>query len=171
MFVPAIKKLLAPCLDRRLVETKLTFMNTEDIIAKASTTVDASKEKVWEALVTPGIIKQYFFGTEVKSDFKVGSKIVWKGEWDGHKYEDHGEIREAQKNKLLQFTHISPGSGEKDVEENYRIVTIIISESNDGKTKVTLTQDNNPNDEAREKSEKNWQMMLDGLKKVLEKGN
>lgn len=143
-------------------------MNTEDIIARVSTTVDASKEKVWEALVTPKIIKQYFFGTEVKSDFRVGSKIVWKGEWDGRPYEDHGEIREAQPGRLLQFTHISPGSGEKDVEENYRVVTIILDDKN-GKTKVTLTQDNNPNDEAREKSEQNWQGMLDGLKKVVEK--
>ena len=141
-------------------------MNTEDIIARVSTSVDASKEKVWEALVTPKIIKEYFFGTEVKSDFKVGSKIVWKGDWNGKPYEDHGEIREAQAGRLLQFTHISP-SDEKELEENYRVVTIILDEKN-GKTKVTLTQDNNPNDEAREKSEQNWQGMLDGLKKVVE---
>ncbi len=142
-------------------------MNTEDIIASVSTTVDASKEKVWEALVTPEIIKQYFFGTDVESDFKVGSKIVWKGEWEGRPYEDHGEIREAQAGHLLQFTHISPGSGEQDIEENYRVVTIMLDERN-GKTTVTLTQDNNPNDEAREKSEQNWKGMLDGLKKVVE---
>jgi hypothetical protein len=33
---------------------------------------------------------------------------------------------------------------------------------------VTLSQDNNATDEAREHSEQNWRMMLDGLKKLLE---
>jgi hypothetical protein len=36
-------------------------------------------------------------------------------------------------------------------------------------TKVRLSQDNNPSDEARQHSEKNWQVMLDGLKKFLER--
>jgi uncharacterized protein YndB with AHSA1/START domain len=151
-----------------LIETEMrTIMNTEDIIARVSVIVDAPKEKVWEALVTPQIIKQYFFGTEVRSDFKVGSPITWKGEWEGKSYEDKGEIREVNKDQLLQFTHLSPSSGEKDLPENYRIVTIILSENN-GKTKVTLTQDNNNSEADREHSEKNWKGMLDGLKKVVE---
>ena len=143
-------------------------MNTEDIIARVSTRIDAPKEKVWEALVTPKIIKQYFFGTDVNSDFKVGSKITWKGEWEGKSYEDKGEIREVKQDRLLQFSHLSPSSGEKDIPENYRIVTIELEEDNNRKTKVTLTQDNNPTEAAREHSEKNWQGMLDEMKKLLE---
>jgi hypothetical protein len=34
---------------------------------------------------------------------------------------------------------------------------------------VTLTQDNNPTEEARRHSEENWSMMLDGLKKLVER--
>lgn len=144
-----------------------TIMNTEDIIARVSTNIDAPAHKVWEALVTPKIIKQYMFGTDVVSDFKVGSKISWKGEYEGKKYEDKGEIREVQKDALLQYSHFSPLSGEKDSPENYHVVTITLEEKS-GKTKATLTQDNNPNDKAREHSEKNWKGMLDGLKKVVE---
>jgi len=144
-----------------------TTMNTEDIIARVSITIDALKEKVWEALVTPEIIEQYFFGTKVNSDFKVGSPITWKGEWEGRAYEDKGVIREAQKDQLLQFSHLSPSSGEQDLPENYRIVTIALSENN-GKTTVTLTQDNNHSETAREHSEENWKGMLEGLKKVVE---
>jgi len=145
-------------------------MNTEDIIARVSVVVDAPKGKVWEALVTPKLIKKYFFDTDVQSDFKVGSPITWKGEWEGHSYEDRGEIREAKKDQLLQFSHFSPTSGEKDLPENYRIVTITLSES-EGKTKVTLTQDNNHSEAAREHSEENWKLMLAGLKKVVESGD
>ena len=143
-------------------------MNTEDIIARVSTTVNASKDKVWEALVTPAIIKQYMFGAEVSSDFRKGSKITWKGEWEGKSYEDKGEIREVEPGRLLEYSHFSPLSGDEDVPENYHTVTIELAEKN-GKTSVTLTQDNNPTDKAREHSEKNWQGMVDGLKKVLEK--
>jgi uncharacterized protein YndB with AHSA1/START domain len=142
-------------------------MNTEDIIARVSTVIDAPANKVWEALVTPKIIKQYMFGTEVKSDFCVGSPITWKGEWQGKRYEDKGEIREFEPHRVLQYSHFSPLTGEKDISENYHIVTIVLVEQ-DGKTNVTLTQDNNPTDKSREHSEKNWQMMLDGLKKTVE---
>ena len=45
-------------------------------IAKATITIDAPVERVWDALVNPGIIKQYMFGTEVFSDWEEGSPIV-----------------------------------------------------------------------------------------------
>ena len=138
-----------------------------NIKGEASIVIHKTADQVWKALTTPDIIKQYFFGTDVQSDFKVGSPITWKGEWEGKPYEDKGEIREANKGQLLQFSHLSVSSGEKDLPENYRIVTIILSESN-GQTKVTLTQDNNHSEADREHSEKNWKGMLDGLKKVVE---
>jgi uncharacterized protein YndB with AHSA1/START domain len=147
--------------------TKQRNMNTEDIIARVSTTIDAPASKVWEALVTPEIIRQYMFGTTVRSDFRIGSPIMWSGEWQGKRYEDKGEIREFQPHRLLQYSHFSPLTGEKDIPENYHIVTITLVE-NDGQTNVTLTQDNNPTDKSREHSEKNWRMMLDGLKKTVE---
>ena len=55
------------------------------LIAKATITINAPVERVWDALVNPGIIKQYMFGTEVVSDWEEGSPIVWKGEWQGKK--------------------------------------------------------------------------------------
>jgi uncharacterized protein YndB with AHSA1/START domain len=38
-------------------------------------------------------------------------------------------------------------------------------------TLVSLSQDNNPTDEAREHAERNWGMMLAGLKTFVEKQN
>jgi hypothetical protein len=37
------------------------------------------------------------------------------------------------------------------------------------RTRVTLSQDNNPTEQAREHSEKNWGMMLAALKQFLER--
>ena len=52
-------------------------------IATATTTINAPASKVWDALTKPEQIKQYMFGTEVTTDWKVGSPITYKGEWKG----------------------------------------------------------------------------------------
>ena len=138
------------------------------LVAKASTIINVPIAKVWEALTKPEIIKQYMFGTNVVSDWKVGSSIVWKGEWQGKSYEDKGEILKIEEGRTLQYSHFSPLMGKPDVPENYHTVTIELA--NDGEeTTVFLLQDGNATEEARKHSEKNWNIMLDGLKKLLEK--
>ena len=63
------------------------------------------------ALVDPAAIKQYMFGTTVESDWREGSSIVWKGEWQGRAYEDKGVILRLEPGRLLQYSHFSPLSG------------------------------------------------------------
>ena len=138
-----------------------------DRIAKVSATIDAPAQKVWDALVDPAAIKQYMFGTNVSSEWKEGSPITWKGEWQGRAYEDKGTIRRVDAPRTLEYTHFSPLTGEPDVPENYHTVTIELADRG-ASTDVTLSQNNNPTDEAREHSEKNWRMMLDALKKYVE---
>ena len=141
--------------------------NTANLIARSSIKVDAPAREVWTALVTPSAIKQYMFGTTVNSEWKEGSPITWKGEWQGKPYEDKGVIRQLKPEKALQYTHFSPMSGLPDKPENYHTVTIQLSPEGAG-TRVSLTQDNNPTEESRAHSEKNWTMMLEGLKKFVE---
>ena len=139
-------------------------------VAKAETTIDVTSDKVWEALTNPGLIKKYMFGTTVTSDWKEGSKIVWKGEWEGRYYEDKGKILRLEFKRRLQYSHFSPNSGLDDRPENYHIVTIDLTEK-DEQTSVTLIQDNNADEKTKEHSEKNWKMMLGSLKKLLEETN
>lgn len=142
-------------------------LKNETLIAEASTTIDAPVNAVWKALVTPAIIRKYMFGTEVKSDWTEGGAITWKGEWKGKEYEDKGEILKIEPNRLLRYSHFSPLAGLPDTAENYHTVEITLSDQGNS-TGVKLTQDDNATEEAREHSAKNWQTMLDGLKKVLE---
>ena len=137
------------------------------LIAKASTTIQAPVAKVWDALVTPATIKQYMFGTTVSSDFKKGSPITWKGEWQGRKYEDKGVILDLQPQRKLVYSHFSPLSGLPEKPENFHNITIELVDK--GKqTLVSLSQDNNADEKERDHSQKNWETMLSGLKKVLE---
>lgn len=143
---------------------------SNELIAKAATTIKATKKQVWEALVTPHAIKQYMFGTDVQSDWKQGSDIKWKGEFKGKKYEDKGTILKIEPGQTLQYSHFSPLSGKPEKPENYHTVTIALSE-NGTETQVSLSQDNNADEKSRQESEKNWETMLDGLKKYVEKSS
>jgi uncharacterized protein YndB with AHSA1/START domain len=135
--------------------------------AKATTTINASASKVWQALVNPEIIKQYLFDTDVISDWREGSPILYKGQWEGKPFEDKGKILEIEPEKKLKSTHWSPLSGVPDSPENYHTVTYTLSAKGEN-TEVTITQDNNATEDEKAHSEKNWQTVLEGMKKLLE---
>jgi uncharacterized protein YndB with AHSA1/START domain len=139
----------------------------QDYVAEAVTTIHAPASSVWEALTNPEIIKQYFFGTNVVTDWKIGSPIYYRGEWQGRSYEDKGTILEFEPARRLVSTHWSPLSGVPDRPENYHTVTYLLSEQ-DGRTEVTIRQDHNASEEEKQHSEQNWQAVLTALKKLLE---
>lgn len=136
--------------------------------ATASITIKANTEKVWDALTNPELIKQYLFGTEASSGWKVGSSISYKGVWKGKPYEDKGKILELVPNKLLRSTFWSALSGLSDKPENYNTITHELLEA-DRETTLTITQDNNPTKEAADHSEGNWASVLQTMKGLLEK--
>jgi uncharacterized protein YndB with AHSA1/START domain len=137
-------------------------------VATAQCEIDAPPGEVWRALTDRELIKQYMFGSEVTTDWKPGSPITWQGEFEGRAYEDKGEIISFEPGRLLEVTHFSPLTGQEDRPENYHRVRYDL-QATDGGTRVQLTQDNNSSAEEAEHSGANWQMMLDGLKKVAER--
>ncbi|MGH8839276.1 MAG: SRPBCC domain-containing protein [Jiangellaceae bacterium] len=141
----------------------------DDYVATADTEISASPAQVWSALTDPEQIKKYMFGTDVETDWREGSPITWKGEYEGKAYEDKGEIVEVVPERRLKVTHFSPLSGQDDVPENYHTLTYEI-EARLGKTHLSLSQDNNASAEEAEHSKGNWEMMLAGLKEVVERG-
>ncbi len=140
----------------------------KNLIAMASITIRAPLALVWQALVEPKAIKEYMFGTEVKSDFRQGSPIVWKGTWKGKPYEDKGTILQLQPERKLQYSHFSPLAGMEDKPQNYHTVTIELLAQGDH-TVVMLSQDNNSSEEERDHSRENWETMLESLKDFVEK--
>ena len=138
-----------------------------DHVATATIEIDASPGTVWAALTEPEQIEKYMFGSQVVTDWQPGSPIVWKGEYEGKKYEDKGKIVEIEQARRLKVTHFSPMSGEEDNPENYHTVLYELEKSGQ-KTRVSLSQDNNASEEAAEHSRANWEKMLVGLKEVVE---
>ena len=94
-----------------------------DLTAKKTIVINAPVAKVWNALTDPTIIKQYMFGTEVVTDWKVGSPIKFKGVWQGKAYEDKGTIVQLIPQQVLRYTFWSSLGGFEDKPENYANVT------------------------------------------------
>jgi len=135
---------------------------------KTTITFDEPIAKVWKGLTDPRIVKQYFFGTNLKSDWKVGSRITFSGEWEGKTYEDGGIILEIDPPKLLKYTYWSSMSGTEDRPENYNNITYDLDEK-DEVTTLIITQEGVKNQEALEHSEQNWKSVFGGLNAILKK--
>ena len=139
-----------------------------NLIAKASTNISAPASRVWDALTNPDVIRQYFFGTQAVSDWKEGSSLEFKGEWEGKKYVDKGVILKSEPEKLFQYTYLSSFSNLPDLPENYANITYELYEE-DGETELTVKQENVASEEVRKHSEQNWATVLKNLKDLLEK--
>ena len=141
---------------------------TRGFNAISTITIDAPMADVWDALTNPDKVEQYMHGTKMSTDWREGSPISWKGEWKGKPYEDKGNVLEVEPQRLLRYTHWSPMGGSEDKPENYHTVTYELA-GKDGKTTLTLTQDNNATQEEADKMAKdNWGPVLKGLKQTVE---
>lgn len=142
-----------------------------DHVARAEVTVDAASDTVWRALTDPEQVRSWMVGTELSTDWQVGSPISWKGQMNDRPYEDKGEVLANDEPRRLSFTHYSPLMGQEDRPENYHTVTYELTPAGGGDgTTVTLSQDGNESQEQAEQFSANWQSMLDALKQTVESG-
>lgn len=143
-----------------------------ELTARVERVIHASATKIWMALTTPASLKQFFFGADVVTDWKVGSPVRMKGEFKGKTYEDKGSIIAFEPQTRLSFSHWSAMSGKADTPENYHVVTFDLVPDGEG-TKVTLTQANLAGGvtaadiDHRAEYEKNWSSVLEGLAKIF----
>jgi len=134
-------------------------------VVEVETTISAAPDRVWRAM-TDGAM---FPGTEVETDWQVGSPITLKGEWEGRPFKDYGEVQTVERGKLLMFSHWSKTP---ERPENYHVVRYALTPEG-GKTRVKISQFNEgpkPEVDAATKAEfkKTWTIMLEALKTSAE---
>lgn len=137
------------------------------LILETSIKIKSPAAKVWDALINPDIIRQYLFGTNAISDWEEGSTLIFRGEWQGHQYEDKGIITKLEEEKVFQYTYWSGFTGLEDKPENYSEVTFSLSEWG-GTTELKLRQIGFVDKNALEHSKKNWDNVLKHIKEIVE---
>ncbi len=99
-----------------------------DITASASIVIDRPRTQIWTALTDPDLVKQYFMGATVKSDWQVGHPITFSGTWNDKPYEDKGEILSFEPEQEMSYSHWSPLSDTDDEPSNYHVVKIALED-------------------------------------------
>src|ERR1700681_4225902 len=138
------------------------------LITKCRIQINNTVDEAWKALVNPEIVEKYMLGSKQLSDWRKGSSIIWKKDFNGRKFEDKGEILEITPKKSLTFTHYSPASGRPDAPENYQTVSVTLKKNAKGTT-IELRSDNNASEKEREMSEHIWAYYFQGLKIIMDK--
>lgn len=134
-----------------------------------SIVINADLEKVWDVLTNPEIIKEYLFGTETVTDWKVGSPIVFQGEYEGHKYRDHGVIKENVFHSRISYSYWSGFSGLEDKPENYGEVVYELHPIDNTQTKFTWTQVGYPDETRQQHSQSGMKAFLEQIKGIAER--
>jgi uncharacterized protein YndB with AHSA1/START domain len=137
-------------------------------LVKKSIDIRAEPAKVWEALTNPELTKKYFLHSEVYSTWNVGSPIVFRGKMFLFKtFRLTGKIEAIIKNKLLKYTLRNTSDGSRSVST----VTDSLSYNN-GVTTVSVTDDVGEGEGVEKRfkrSQKGWDKVLAGLKKIVER--
>jgi uncharacterized protein YndB with AHSA1/START domain len=144
---------------------------TQVFSASTSIEIDAPPQRVWQTLVEPELVARYMHGTQLDTDWSVGSPITWRGEWQGRHYEDKGEVLAFEAPRRLAVTHWSPLTGDADQPANYHHVTYELEPLGEHRTGLTLSHGNSPSQDAADSMVADgWTPMLQELKKVAEEG-
>ena len=128
--------------------------------------IRTTPEKLWQALTTPEIIKQYRFGMSVESEWKAGA--AWRMYADGSLM-DSGEILESVAPQRLVLSWLSEWKPEFRAEGHSRCVYAI--EPTGAAAKLTLTHSmERPDSQFIAAVSEGWPLVISNLKSLLETG-
>jgi uncharacterized protein YndB with AHSA1/START domain len=131
--------------------------------------VNVSPTRMWDVATNPAIIKEYLFGTETVTDWKIGSEIAFRGEYQGHTYRDHGIIKEFIPEHKLAYTYWSGFSGLADEPENYSLVTLEINTISSTSCSFSWTMKGFVDETRQQHSQSGMNPFLEQIKAISER--
>ena len=134
------------------------------------TYINAAPEKVWDALVTPEFMRQYFFGSTFETDWQVGSPWTLEKPGGGG-LADSGEVLEVEAPRRLVLSWRSEWMPEAHAEGYGRMVAEI-EPSGEAAAKLTITHSIGVADSKLIGAVSGgWPKILSNLKSLLETGS
>ncbi len=124
-------------------------------------------QKVWDALTKPEMVKQWQYGSDLITDWKVGSEIRFRTEWEGKVFEQWGKVLDIIPQQLIRYSLFAPRPGLEDKPENYFIMNYKLTEEGDG-IKLEIIQEDNREGAIQEAPQGKENPVLSGLKNLVE---
>jgi uncharacterized protein YndB with AHSA1/START domain len=130
------------------------------------TYIETTPEKLWEALTDSRFTRQYWFDTEVRSDWRVGSPFALVM---GGKTTDTGQILESDRPRRLSYTFKHELNEDMRKEPATKVVFAIEPYGN--LVKLTVTHEGfGASSKLLDGISRGWPAILSGLKSLLETG-
>lgn len=129
--------------------------------------INAPLQKVWDILTKPEFVKQWQYGSELLTDWKVGSDIKFKTEWQGKIVEQWGKVLDIRQNELIKYSLFAPRPDLEDKPENYFVMSYILTADKD-QTKLEILQNDNRPGAVQEEPQGEENPILQTLKQVAE---
>jgi uncharacterized protein YndB with AHSA1/START domain len=112
-----------------------------ELFTRYSIDISAPPTAVWKMLTDPSLTKQYMFGCEALSDWKVGSPLIWRGALEGKPMVFvTGRVVTWEPHAVLAYTTFDPNAGLPDVPSNHLTMTCRLTPLPGGVTRLELAQ-------------------------------
>jgi len=131
------------------------------------TYIATTPEKLWQALTDGAFTQQYWFGTRIESDWRVGSRVIFRRD---EAVSDSGEVLEYMPPRRLSYTwHVD--FHEEFAREKPSRVTFEL-EPMGSAVKLTIVHDDfEPGSKVFVAVSGGWPKVLASLKSFLESGH
>ncbi len=130
--------------------------------------INATPNKIWDALTKPELVKKWQYGSELKTDWKIGSKISFKNEWEDKIFEQYGTVLEFNPGQSLKYSLFFPRPDLEDKPENYFTMEYVLIEKEYG-TELQIIQEDNRKGAIQEEEQGEENPVLKMLKELIEK--
>jgi uncharacterized protein YndB with AHSA1/START domain len=130
-----------------------------------TTYIASTREKVWNALTDPNITERYWGGTRIESDWKVGSKVIYRR--NGEVMDEHDLLTCEPPRQFSHTFHPLFGEFRNELPSK---VTFEIAPGGEV-TRLTMTHDGFQEGSAVYRACSGaWPMLMSSLKSLLETG-
>jgi len=129
--------------------------------------LNASINRIWDVLTKPEFVKQWQYGSDLFTDWKVNSEIRFRAEWQGQVFEQWGKIIEIVPYKLIKYSLFAPRPDLEDKPENYFVMNYILNEEKNYIRLDIIQEDNRPG-AVQEEPQGEENPILSALKALIE---
>ena len=137
------------------------------VINISTITINATKQRVWDALTKPELVKLWQYGSDLATTWEVGSKIEFVTKWEEKEFKQWGTVLDFSPPDKLSYNLFAPGPGLEDKPENYFIMKYVLTESGDNTRLEIIQEDNRPN-AVQEPPQGDENPILQAIKKLAE---
>jgi uncharacterized protein YndB with AHSA1/START domain len=129
--------------------------------------IHASKQKVWDVLTKPELVKQWQYGSDLQTSWQEGAEIRFRTTWEDKIFEQWGKVLEVKPTDFIKYSLFAPRPGLEDKLENYFTMMYSLTDDN-GKTKLEIIQEDNRPNAVQQAPQGEDNVILQALKKLAE---